>query len=131
MENRQLRYFLAVVETGTLAAAAQQLHVTDSAISRAIQQLEHVIGSPLFERTPRGMAPTICGFVLARHARHVRAETNRTIGELRELGGKGGGTVVVGSTPSFASVLLPRAVSAFQHGHVRARIKVHEGLLDY
>lgn len=56
MHNTEIRYFMAVVGTGSMRAASQQLFVAVSAISRHIQRLEKRLGMPLFERSARGMA---------------------------------------------------------------------------
>ena len=58
MELRHLRYFIAVAELRSVRAASEQLHVTQPAISRQIQDLEDAIGAALFERTPRGLKLT-------------------------------------------------------------------------
>jgi LysR family transcriptional regulator of gallate degradation len=130
LENRQLRYFLAVVEAGSLGNASHSLNVTESAVSRAIKQLEEAVRFPLFERTPHGMALTVFGASLARHARVIRAEGTRALSELRDLGGGRAGTVSVGTTPSFAGILLPRACAALLDQRTDAHICVYEGLHD-
>lgn len=130
LESRQLRYFLAVVEAGSLGSASLNLNVTESAISRAIKQLEEMVRFPLFERTPHGMALTVFGASLARHARVIRAEGTRALSELRDLGGGRAGTVAVGTTPGFASILLPRVCAALLDKRPDAHISVYDGLHD-
>lgn len=71
MDLKQLRYFSAVHQTGTLSAAALECHVAQSALSYQIAKLEEGLGVHLFERRPRGMAPTEEGNRLYQHARRI------------------------------------------------------------
>lgn len=63
MELRHLRYFLAVAETENVRAASEQLHVTQPAVSRQVQDLEEELGVQLFDRLPRGLRLNECGRV--------------------------------------------------------------------
>jgi hypothetical protein len=69
MELRHLRYFVAVAELRSVRAASEQLHVTQPAISRQIQDLEETIGAALFERAPRGLVLTAAGEAWQKRAR--------------------------------------------------------------
>ena len=71
MELRHLRYFIAVAELRSVRAASEQLHVTQPAISRQIQDLEESIGAALFERTPRGLKLTPAGQAYLAEARDI------------------------------------------------------------
>ena len=74
MDIRQLRYFLAIVEEGSLSRAAQALHVAQPALSIHIRNMEADLGTALLFRSPRGVVPTEAGQVLLRHARTVLAQ---------------------------------------------------------
>ncbi|NIY98286.1 LysR family transcriptional regulator, partial [Salipiger sp. HF18] len=65
---RQLRYFLAVAESGTVSGAAQALAISQSAVTEAIRELEADLGVQLFERHPRGLDITQKGHQFLRHA---------------------------------------------------------------
>lgn len=70
MELRHLRYFIAVVEEGSLTAAAgQRLHTSQPSLSRQIRDLEEEVGVPLLLRGARGIAPTAAGQAFLAHAR--------------------------------------------------------------
>ena len=69
-----LKVFLHVVETGSASLAAKQVFKAQSAVSRALNELEHALGTPLFERTPSGMLPTASGRCVAQRADRVFAE---------------------------------------------------------
>ena len=61
LQDTALRYFLEVVRTGSVSEAATRLSVSPSAVSRQVATLEDLLGVPLFERRPRGMAPALPG----------------------------------------------------------------------
>ena len=91
LELRHLRYFLAVIEAGSVGRAAQRLSITQPALSRQMRGLEQLLGVALLDRNPKGAAVTAAGEALADDARRVldiaagiRAETHRaTRGHLR------------------------------------------------
>jgi len=74
LDVRDLQVVLAVSAAGTTARAAQRLHLTQSAVSRALQLVEDKLGLPLFERTPRGLVPTAAGARLIAGAGAVLAQ---------------------------------------------------------
>ncbi|WP_321960926.1 LysR family transcriptional regulator [Paraburkholderia sp. J7] len=76
MELRHLRYFIAVAELRSVRSASEQLHVTQPAISRQIQDLEQAIGAALFERTPRGLLLTAAGEAYLSEAREILARVD-------------------------------------------------------
>ncbi len=61
MDSRQLRYFAAIYDHGTLSSAAEHLRVAISALSHHLANLERELSAPLFVRKPRGMQPTAAG----------------------------------------------------------------------
>ena len=71
MEIRQLRYFVAVVESGSLSRASSILHVVQSALSQQMMQLEQELGTALLLRSVRGVLTTDAGAVLYRHAQAI------------------------------------------------------------
>jgi DNA-binding transcriptional LysR family regulator len=75
----QIRYFVAVAEEGHVGRAAQRLHMAQPPVSRQIRALEDELGTPLFERTARGMTLLPPGLVLLDHARAILAAVDRAV----------------------------------------------------
>jgi len=85
MDLAQLRTFLLVVERESLSAAAEELNLSQPAVSKRIRSLEKELGRPLLVRDPRGVRPTPAGRLLAESARSILAEETRLLRRLREL----------------------------------------------
>lgn len=122
-----LRYFLEVARTGSLSAASESLHVAVSAISRQMAKLEGEVGTPLFERMPRGMVLTDAGQLLAEHARRALLDTDAVLSEISEAHALGRGIVRVGCTEGFTRYFLPSVLAGFHAGHPRARFELRSG----
>jgi DNA-binding transcriptional LysR family regulator len=82
-------------------------------LSAQVKKLEHELGTPLFDRLPRGVSLTQAGTVLLPLARQVMYDIEQIRRAASELTGLEGGTLRVGATPSLATVLLPAALTAF------------------
>lgn len=128
MELRQLARFLAVIEHGSLAAAARKLGLTQQALSASLATLEESLGVRLFDRTPGGVTrPTACGMALVRHARSQLAGAERARDELRSLAAGRAGTVTIGIGESFAGDVIASAVTAFRAERPEIRVNLIEG----
>jgi len=108
------RYFLAVVDTGSLAAASERLHIVSSAISRQISLLEDAVGVPLFERRPRGMVLTAAGEALAAYALRVRLEEDAILDSLRTSNYAKAHVIRISATEGLSRYFLPRAMAEFE-----------------
>jgi DNA-binding transcriptional LysR family regulator len=116
LEMRHLLALVAVVETGTFSAAAEQLGYTQSAVSQQVAILERIVGAPLFER-PGGRRPvrlTAAGEMLMTHARAVIARVNAAAADLRALAAGEQGELRVGTLPSVGTKVLPRLLGTFR-----------------
>lgn len=112
--NSSLRYFLEVAKTGSISEASSRLNVASSAISRQIASLEESLGSPLFERRPRGMVLSTAGELLMAHTRKISLETDRVVSEIQALEGLHRGHVILTCTEGFAMGFLPRVIYQFR-----------------
>ncbi|WP_442592319.1 LysR family transcriptional regulator [Parapusillimonas sp. JC17] len=113
MLNTALRYFLEVVNAGSLTEAAHKLHVAPSAISRMIRKLEDEHRTHLFERHARGMLLTEAGELLASYARRTHLEAERTRTEISELAHLGQKLIKVSANQAFSTELLPSVMGEF------------------
>jgi DNA-binding transcriptional LysR family regulator len=128
MEHRQLERFLAVIEFGSLAAAARQLHLTQQALSASLANLEQDLGVRLFDRSPGGITqPTAHGTALIRHARAQLAGAERARQDLTSLSDGRTGTVTVGLGESFAGDIIAEAVLRFRESRPGIRVNLIEG----
>lgn len=123
---RQFRYFLAVSETASVAAAARMINIAQSAVTKSIQELEDGLGVRLFERTSRGMVLTQEGYRFQASARKVIA----TVAEAGQLGrGKAEtltGSLTLGVTSLVAGYYLADLFARFQRSHPSVTISVVE-----
>ena len=115
-----LRSFVAVVDTGGIRAAADQIHRTPSAVSMTLKQLELDIGAPLFE-SERKSALSNVGRVVLEEARGMLAHYERACAAMTTFAADRLGRCDIASVPSVAVTLLPRAI---------ARVRQAEGLFD-
>ncbi|NRO94868.1 LysR family transcriptional regulator [Paraburkholderia sp. NMBU_R16] len=125
MKLRHLRYFIAVAELLSVRAASEQLHVTQPAISRQIQDLEEAIGAVLFERTPRGLVLTAAGEAYLGEAREILARVDAANRLAREIASGLQGHLRVGFVENAAwGGIVSRALREFEQAvpHVRLEL---------
>ena len=113
MELRQLRSFLAVVESRNFTAAATALRLTQPALSTQIRQLEKELGGPLFDRTSREVRITAVGEAFLGYAQRAIFEINAGKDVLQELLGLRRGVLRVGTTNTFLARLIPEVTATF------------------
>ena len=124
LQDTTLRYFLEVAQSGSLTEASARLHVAASALSRQIAGLEAQLGTPLFDRHPRGMVLTAAGEILALHARRSALDAERALGEIGALQGLRAGQVRLATSDAFANELVPRLCVEFQRTHAGIQFSV-------
>ena len=110
IDVRRLRVLRALADHGTVAAAAQALHLTPSAVSQQLAALEREVGQPVAERRGRGLVLTGAADVLLEHAHALFAQLERAEADVAAHAGGELGTVVVGAFPTaLAGVAAPAA----------------------
>lgn len=125
MELRHLRYFIAVAELHSVRAASEQLHVTQPAISRQIQDLEEAIGTALFERTPRGLVLTAAGEAYLVEAREILARVDAANRLARQIASGLRGQLRIGFVENAAwSGVVSRALREFEHAVPQVRLEL-------
>lgn len=114
--SRQLQIIAEIAKTGKITSAASALGVTGPAVTIQLQQLEAMIGMPLFERDRRHMRPTAAGALLAECARQVDDRIKSCVHTLEQMAGLGSGTVIVGVV-STAKYFAAPALGGFKQAH--------------
>lgn len=127
MNVERLRALHAVSVHGTIAAAAESLHVTPSGVSQQLAKLERETGHRLLEPRGRGVRLTGAGHVLAGHAARVLAQLAAARAELDGLREDAVGPVRLGSFVTAARAVLPPALSALRDRHPRLSPTLQEG----
>lgn len=117
MDLRQLRYFVAVAEEGSITAAARGLHMTQPPLSLAISDLEKDLGVTLFRRLPRGVALTEAGEHLMVAARQLLGDASRTQEAMRAMGAGLSGELRIGAEPIGLWGLVSQQVQRFLGEH--------------
>jgi len=130
LDGRQLRAFLAIVESGSLGRAAESLHLTQPALSRIVKRLETQLQVQLFERHSTGMELTSYGDALLPYAQHLSAETRLAVEELHALRGLNRGTLRIGTIASAAILLLPTVLNTFLRRWPNMQVQIMEAVED-
>ena len=125
-----LRAFEAVARRLNFSDAADELHVTQSAVSRQIKGLEDELGAPLFVRGTRHVEATPDGVTLLRAVEPLLARLDASVRQIREVRSRR--RVNVTTFASFASLWLLPQLEPFQHRHpdIDIRVSAHDALAD-
>lgn len=126
MDLRQLRYFVAVAETGSLSRAAEKLYIAQPPLSLQIRQLETVLGASLFTRHPKGVRLTTAGEALLVEARALLARAGRLRDLVQHAAEGPEGTLTLGYVPSASSTVLPALVRMLRQQHPRWHLELQE-----
>lgn len=125
---RQLQYFVAVVDHGSVTAAAEACHVSQAAASMAIAQLEKSLGVDLLIRSQsRRLSPTAAGTEFAAHARAVLERLAEAEAVVSESVGQMRGALRVGCSPTLSPRLIPPLVQFFTLHHPQIDLRISEG----
>jgi DNA-binding transcriptional LysR family regulator len=123
-----LEAFLAVKETGSFHGAAEQLNLSQSAITRRIQKLEEALDSQLFERTTRSLKPTLAAKRLQSRAEAIISEAQETARAMRDesvaFAYQRGAVITLAAIPSVIGMLVSPAITNFRDTGHEARIRV-------
>lgn len=114
METRNLKYFLAVVDAGSVTRAADVLDIAQPALSQALSRMERDLGVKLFERTRRGAQLTPAGEAIVEDIRLSVARIDAASHRAREIGAQRGGRLTIGFASAALFSLLPRAIAALR-----------------
>ena len=127
---RDLHILLAVVQSGSMAKAAIQLAMSQPAVSKAISDMEHLLGVRLLERSARGVEPTRYGAALVRRGHAVFNELSQTVKEIEFLADPTVGELRIGTTDPFAAAIVAPIVDGLSREHPRVAFHVVTGDLS-
>jgi LysR family transcriptional regulator, hydrogen peroxide-inducible genes activator len=126
MELHQLRYFCAIVDSGSFSRAARQSHVSQPSLSQQIRKLEDELGARLFDRLGRSVRLTEMGQTFLPRARAVLRELEAARGDLEQRKDFVGGAISVGVIPTVAPYLLPQHLAGFSKKFPQAKVSIVE-----
>lgn len=125
-----IRAFVAVATHGSIRSAARELGMSQPAMTRAIRELESLLGAALLVRGASGVTLTDSGRALERHARMIVSELARARDSVDQVSGRGHGHVAIGVSATVARTLLPAAVARFQKDYPQVSMHLQEGQLS-
>lgn len=128
---RQLVYFVAAADAGTIAAAAEALHVSSSALSDAITELERTMGARLcVRRRAHGLSLTSAGAHVVARARPLLAASRELSESLHNTQGELAGPITIGCYPTLAPTILPPLLHDFGQAHPQIELHIVEATHD-
>ncbi|MDB5730909.1 MAG: transcriptional regulator, LysR family [Variovorax sp.] len=128
MELRTLRYFIAVLEAGSLSRAAGSLYIAQPALTAQIKKLEAELGAQLLERSHAGVTPTPAGQQLYEDARRLLSDADAVRERIQRLPQGPEGSVTVAAPFLLASLLLGPVLATLKKTHPRIRVFVIDDL---
>jgi DNA-binding transcriptional LysR family regulator len=128
---RQLQYFIAVAEEGTVSGAAQSLSISQSAVTDAIKELEGDLGVSLFERHRRGLTITHKGHQFYRHANRILASVSDARRSFGEAQASAPGSLQLGVTSLVAGYVLSDLLARYRRAYPNINVSAIEDNGDY
>lgn len=124
----QLRHFISVVEAGTLRQASRRLCLSQSSVTKSIQQLEDALGAELLHRSSHGVVPTAAGKALVLRAKTIESELREARNDIDNLRGAGTGEIKIVASPTVGLSLLPRAILGFKRSRPKVTVQIGESV---
>ncbi|MCK7614844.1 LysR family transcriptional regulator [Roseibium sediminicola] len=131
MDIRQLRYFLEIVEQGSLTRAAERLHVAQPALSLHVKTMEEQLGTRLLLRGRSGVRPTEAGELLLRRARGILDDLARTEDDIRNLESDPSGIVRLGFPGTISAMVSLPLILAARERYPRITLNITEAMSGF
>lgn len=128
MELRQLRYFVAIVDHGSLSRAARILHVAQPALTQQLRQLEDELGAQLLHRSAQGVLSTDAGKIFYEHAQAILKQVGDAKSAIAQSAGKPTGTVALGIPQSVSGALALPLLTAMRASYPEISLQLTEEL---
>ena len=122
----EIAAFVAVARLRSFALAAEELHVTQSALSRRIKKLENSVGAPLLDRTTRSVSVSTLGMEFLPRAVRIIEAYHRSLDDIVEIVKVRRGIVSFSCNMTISDTLLPKIIDTFKGAHPDIRVRVHE-----
>jgi LysR family transcriptional regulator, regulator of abg operon len=129
MKDHQLKALVQVADSGSIRAAARAMNLSQSALTKALRELEEDVGAELLQRSYKGIGFTAEGNTLLIRARLVLATIDKARAEIHQMRGGAGAHVKVAITPLVATTVLPAVLATFRKAQPEATLTFDEGLL--
>lgn len=130
MNIRLLRAFAAVIDHRSFSRAAEAIHVSQPAVSKAVKELENQVNTALLERRGRQIDVTEAGAALYAHARGIFALEKAAEADLRARQGLERGSLTIGASTAIATFMLPALLAQYLSHSPLIRVKVVSGNTD-
>lgn len=124
MDNQSLKAFVTVAESGSFSLTAEQLHLTQSAVSKRIANLEHQVGKKLFDRIARQVSLTEAGQALLPRAQHILQEYAAAVQAINDLSGVANGTLHLAISHHLGLHRLPPTLKAFARKYPEVHLNI-------
>jgi DNA-binding transcriptional LysR family regulator len=127
LKLRHMEILLAVVETGSMAKAGTRLSISQPAISRAIAEMEHTLGVPIFDRGPKGVEPTQYGRALLKRGVAAFDEIAQAVKDIDFLADPSAGELWIGTSPGLAEGLVLGVIDRLSRQYPRVVVHIVAG----
>ena len=114
---RDLHVFITAIHCGSMAQAARQLAISQPAVSKAVNDLEHVLGVRLLDRGSQGISPTLYGTALAHRSLAAFDELRQAVRDIEFIANPRVGDVWIGCNESLSAALMPAVIEKLSHEH--------------
>lgn len=128
MELRQLEAFVTVARRASFTRAAEELHLTQPAVTRQIAALESELGVLLFDRLGKSIQLTGAGETLLGYAEHIQRLTDEAHEALSELAAGRAGRIAIGAASTLATYVLPPLLTRFRQAYPGIELSLRTGL---
>ena len=128
MKLSQLHHLIVVAQAGTVRQAAKALFLSQSSVTKSIQQLEEALGVELLHRGSHGVMPTAAGLALIARAKVIEAELREARNDIDSIVGAGTGEIRISASPTVAMVLAPQAIIEFKRTRPKVSFQIQEGV---
>ena len=134
MHLHQLKYFVSVVETGSVTKAAEHCFISQPSLSQQLTKLEDSIGKKLFSRVKGKLILTDPGQILFEQARKILSSVEDAKQSVNDVDSTSGGAVTIGILPTLAPFILPSTLVSlsekFPEALVMVREEISESIID-